>query len=368
MLSFDKTEEQVLIQQTINKIADDYYDAGKHAEYSELSNGFSPDVWQVVAESGLLGLSLTEDVGGYSRGNGDLAVLMESIGKAIFLEPFLSGPIVTGILLEYLGAPQQHEDYIPLISEGKVHFSLTHSEAASRYQLDYVTTTYTQNGEDYYITGQKVFGLGPTNADKYIVSAVPNAADNQSCDAIKFFIIDTNSQGIFSQNYKLTDGTTACKVEYSQAHAVPLQGGYKAFEKAVAKIKVAACAEIIGIMGRVFDDTLEYVKTREQFGRSIGKFQIIQHRLADQFTALELCRSHLLRMVACDVENASDRKQISGSKAFISKTAIDLAEEAVQLHGGMGITDELAIGRGLKRLLVLTTFFGDADHELKQFA
>ena len=216
------------------------------------------------------------------------------------------------------------------------------------------------------MTGQKIFILGASLTKHLIVSAKP--ATSNATNGIRFFIVDLNQERLFPQKYRLTDGSVAMDLDLKDVKAELMPGTFDDFEGAAAKIKIAACAESIGIMERLFEDTLEYVKTREQFGRPLGKFQVIQHRLADKFTALELSRSHLQRMIDSDPTSASGRNQISGSRAFISKASSELAEKAVQLHGGMGITDELIIGRGLKRLLVLSTMFGDSAQELEQFS
>ena len=167
-----------------------------------------------------------------------------------------------------------------------------------------------------------------------------------------------NADGLERKSYRLADGSVANKLVLNNVMAEPMENGYAEFSAAITKTKIAACAEMIGIMEYLFDATLDYLKTREQFGKPLSKFQVIQHRMADLYTSLELSQSHLHRMIAGDPSDGAYGQDIAGSKAFISDAAINLAQEAVQLHGGIGVTDELAIGHSLKRILVLSKLFG----------
>jgi alkylation response protein AidB-like acyl-CoA dehydrogenase len=371
MLDFRKTEEQILIEQSIERMAQDFYDSGQHGKYVNSPSGFSDKVWSVLSDSGLFTLPISEASGGAGSDNRDLTVFMQALGKAVFVEPVLFGPVLGGKLLENLGSEKQIASNMGSIITGSSLTALAHLERDARFQLDYVETTFQEDQDSFKLTGKKVFVLAAAMAGKYIVSAIPTqlkGVDKKRRQNIRFFLVDAKADGIFRQDYRLADGSIACDLELRQVSAEAMPGSWEDFENTISKVKVAACAEMVGIMERLFEDTLEYVKTREQFGQALGKFQVIQHRLADQFATLELCRSHLHRISDANPADLSGQSQIAGSKAFISTSAVDLAEEAVQLHGGMGITDELVIGRGLKRIWVLASLFGNAAAERQSFS
>lgn len=365
MKIFDLSEQQVLINQAVERIAQNAYTGDEHRSYLETKVGYSPKVWRILGESGLFALSFSPRNNGIRDSIKDLTVFMQAIGKAVFVEPILSSPVIGGIMLDALGSAEQVENHAQNIISGHEQLALAHAEKDARFHLNYIQTKFKKKGDAYALSGKKIFVVGLSPAGKFIVSAKASTQDGQK--DIRFFLVDANSHGIFKQPYRLTDGSYACDLDLRDVPGEIMSGSYSDFISAISCVKVAACAESIGIMERLFDDTLEYVKTREQFGRPLGKFQVIQHRLADQYGALELSRSHLERMIASDPSSKEGQNQIAGSRAFISKAALDLSEEAVQLHGGMGITDELIIGRGLKRLLVLASLFGDSNYELNRF-
>ena len=278
----------------------------------------------------------------------------------------LVSPILAGSLLERVGTHTQKEEWIPKIISGQTHISLAHCETAARFDLDYVKTQFKQAYDSAKLTGEKTFVLGAATADAFIVTAVAKPSAATSND-ITFFLVNKDAAGLSSKQYRLIDGSIACELTFTDTPATPMEGTFDDLMSVISLTKIAACAEMVGLMELLLEDTLTHVKTREQFGRPLSKMQIIQHRLADAHISLELCRSHLLRMAASNETDANYTQMTSGSKAYISQAAVTLAEDAIQLHGGMGTTDELIIGHAMKRILLLSTLFGDADTEIARF-
>lgn len=367
MLNFKISEEQNLLINSLRKIIADHYKSDEHKTYLSTPLGFNKSLWNIFAENGFFAIHLPEQAGGFSGSLTDLALAMVEMGKGIIVEPVLSGPILCGTLIEKLGNKEQCNIWLPQIIDASKHLSLAHIEKESRFEIDKVDTRFRQNGRGSIISGRKIFALNSADVDAFIVSAVSTECDNPTADDIQFFIVPADSPGITRQSYRLMDGSITHDLKFADVVGEPMEGGFEQFEEAISIAKVAACAELVGIMERLFDDTLEYVKTRKQFGQPIGKFQVLQHRLADHFASLELCKSHLFRMCAQDTSSSDGRCQISGAKSFVSEQARKLAEDAVQMHGGMGTTDELIIGRGLKRTIVLSTLFGEPHIERSQY-
>lgn len=373
-MDFDLTDEQTLLSNTVEKFVRDRYGDGQRKTYLDNKAGFDPEGWRIMAETGLFALPFSESRGGIGGTPGDLVCVMKPLGASLTAEPVIAGPVLAGSLLDRIGGEDPADAWMARMIDGSAHVSLAHMEKAARFRLEYVDARYRQNGAGALVTGKKTFVLGAGAADAFIVSAIPaewsrpNSKQAQArAAAIRFFLVDATAEGMTRRDYRLTDGSVACELDLANVSALPLNGGYPDLEVVAARTKVAACADMLGVMEMLFDATLEYVKIREQFGQPIGKFQVIQHRLADLYTSLEFSRSHVHRMARADVEKEEDRRMIAGSKAFISEAALTLAEEAVQLHGGMGVTDELPIGDGLKRILVLSTLFGDASTELARY-
>ncbi|MEM1104366.1 MAG: acyl-CoA dehydrogenase [Pseudomonadota bacterium] len=369
-MDFSFSEEQRLLEATVERFAQDRYGNGQRASYLTSDTGFDADGWRLMAETGLLGIPFSEENGGLGGGGLDLVCAMRPLGKSLAVEPLLGGPVLAGSLLERIGAAEQVASWAPGIVDGSRHLALAHAEKVARFHLDYVDARFQGADGRYKLTGHKTFIIAAGGADGFIVSALPagwSPGGTSRADAMRFFLVEANAEGVSRRQYRLTDGSIACELELFAATAAPMDGGYSDLEAVVARAKIAACAELIGVMELLFEATLDYVKTRKQFKQPLGKFQVIQHRLADLYTSLELSRSHLFRMATADCDSADDRRAISGSKAFIAKAAIALGEEAVQLHGGMGVTDELIIGHGLKRILVLATLFGDPAAEMARF-
>ena len=366
-MNLEFSEEQTLLTNLVERFTADNYDLVKRAEYVQSAQGFSAKNWEIMADTGILTVPFSESYGGLGGTAEDLICVMQPLGKAVAVEPMLVSPILTGSLLERVGTDLQKQKWIPEIIAGKVHVALAHSEAAARYDLEFVETKFTQTNDTTKLTGGKTFVLGAAGADAYIVSAVPDTSAGNLED-ISFFLVGKNAEGLSVKNYRLIDGSIACELAFNNTPADPMNGHFHDLLSVISLTKIAACAEMVGLMELLLEDTIKHVKTREQFGRPLSKMQVIQHRLADSFVSLELCKSHLLRMAASEETDADYAKMTSGSKAFISQAAVALAEDAIQLHGGMGTTNELIIGHAMKRIILLSSLFGDADAEVSRFS
>ena len=366
-MNLDFSEEQTLLSNLVERFTIDHYDLAKRAKYINSPEGFSLKNWKIMAETGILTVPFSEKYDGLGGNAEDIICVMQPLGKAVAVEPMLVSPILSGSLLEKVGTQALKDEWIPKIISGEAHIALAHSEAAARFDLSYVKTQFqTANGEAK-LTGQKTFVLGAAAADVYIVTAVPQEPPHTS-DEISFFLVGKDASGLSSHQYRLIDGSIACELTLNDTPAMPMNGHFDDLISVINLTKIAACAEMVGLMELLLQDTLTHVKTREQFGRPLSKMQVIQHRLADAHVSLELCRSHLLRMAASSETDADYSKMTAGSKAYISQAAVALAEDSIQLHGGMGTTDELIIGHAMKRIILLSNLFGDTDAEITRFS
>ncbi|MEP6343763.1 MAG: acyl-CoA dehydrogenase [Maricaulaceae bacterium] len=366
-MDLDFSEEQTLLSNLVERFTTDHYDLAKREKYVTSPEGFSLENWSIMAETGILTVPFLEENGGMGGKAEDLICVMRPLGKAVAVDPMLVSTILAGSLLERVGTKAQKDEWIPKIISGQAHISLAHSEPAARYDLDYVKTKFEHANGAIKLTGKKTFVLGGANANAYIVTAVSQESSTLSSD-ISFFLVNKDAPGLSTKQYRLIDGSIACELTFNDTSAMPMDGDFDDLMSVICLTKIAACAEMVGLMDLLLEDTLNHLKTREQFGRPLSKMQVIQHRLADAHISLELCRSHLLRMAASNEKDDNYTKMTAGSKAYISQAAIALAEEAVQLHGGMGITDELIIGHAMKRILLLSSLFGDADAEIARFS
>ena len=367
-MNLELSDEQRMLADMVERFARNHYDVAKRAAYQKTTSGFAQDNWDLMAETGILSIPFREEYGGLGGSAADLISVMQPLGRVVAVEPILPCIALAGHFLSTAGTASQKETWIPKIIEGKACIALAHIEQPAGFDLGFVRTTYTKTKNGVRLNGQKTFIMGAGAANAFIVSAREKTADPDDKTAIRFFIVDANSENLRVRNYRLIDGSVACELDLTDAPGELMSGDFEDFLKSVSFTKIAACAEMLGLMDVLFDTTLEHVKTREQFGRPLAKFQVIQHRLSDAYADLELSRSHLVNLSAIESSDPDYHKIVSGSKAAISKSAIKIAEEAVQLHGGMGISDELIIGHALKRVKLLSVLFGDADCEMRRYA
>ncbi|MEM8548117.1 MAG: acyl-CoA dehydrogenase family protein [Pseudomonadota bacterium] len=368
---FESTDEQRLLGDTVDRFARSRYSDGQRHGYLSAASGFDDVGWRIMADIGLLALPFSEQFGGLDGTPGDIISLMRPLGRHLAAEPTLGGLILAGSLLDRAGTTTQLAEWAPRIIDGTAHLAVAHAEKAARFRLGHVDTRFVETTDGATLTGAKTFVIAAGAADAFIVSAIPQSWSPNGttrANAMRLFLVDAGATGISRRDYRLTDGSVACELDLTEVTAAPMQGNFEALKSVVALGKIAACAEMVGAMEMLFDATLDYLKARKQFGKPIGTFQAIQHRAADHYTALEFSKSHLYRLARVDTDDADGQRVVAGTKAFISEAAIALAEDAVQMHGAMGTTNELPVGDGLKRIMLLSSLFGDVSAELSLYA
>ena len=328
--------------------------------------GFSPDMWQEMAQLGWAGILIPEEYGGAGMGLADLAVVLEAVGRNLAPEPFLSTVLLGGQLLANAGSPEQKQTWLPGIATGNKILALAYQEARSRYDLNRVSTQAAAEGDAWRLSGEKIQVLDGQNADALIVSA-RTAGEDSDQDGITLFLLAPDTPGVAIIPQTRVDNRAAALVNLDgvKVGAESVVGtvgqGFQTLSHIVDLATVGLCAEMLGGMSQIFDDTLDYLKTREQFGVVIGSFQALKHRAAKVFMEIELCRS-----VVMAVANAADAGEndlallVSLAKARCSDAFILATNEGVQMHGGIGMTDEHDAGLYMKRARAAEMTFGDA--------
>jgi alkylation response protein AidB-like acyl-CoA dehydrogenase len=362
-LNFSPTDEQLMLRGLVERFVTDRYDQKRRADYRRSASGYSAENWATLAQLGLLELPLSGEPG-TPDGVVELIILMESLGRGHVIEPILEEIVIAGGLMAAAGSAAQRAQWLPAITQGQAHFALAHFELDARFDLGSVKTTAKFQGKGYALEGEKSVVLAGAGADHFLVSA-----RSHDTGEVGFYLLDAQLPGLRRTALPLIDGSQAIALSLNGSLAAQrLEGGLNALVEVVDRARVAACAEMIGVMSRIFDSTLDYVRNRKQFGVPLGTFQVVQHRLADLYVSLEQCRSHLYRAALWQGTRTERERTIAGAKSYVSNAAVSLGEQCIQLHGGMGISDEMTIGHGHKRALVLATLFGDADFDLRRFA
>jgi hypothetical protein len=359
-MNFDLSEEQQLYRDAVERFVAPVDTAWRH-KLRQSQGGYDLARWRELAELGLLALPVGEESGGIGGSAVDLAIVGEALGKGIAPDPWLENGVLPARLLEAAGRAAELEALVA----GERYFACALAERNRRYSLTASQTNAAQNADGFTLTGEKTIVLGGAQADAFIVSAA-------SGGATALFLVPADAPGLDRRDYRLADGSMASELRFNAVRLgadarLDLADG--AFAAAIDDARLLAAAEMLGLGQRLFDDTLDYVKQREQFGVAIGSFQALQHRLVECYAALEQARSMLYRAALADRSDAAAwHRAAAGAKAFIGEQADRVAREAVQMHGGMGVTDELAIGHAMKRVLVLGKLFGDGDALLAEYA
>ncbi|GAB5449796.1 MAG: pimeloyl-CoA dehydrogenase small subunit [Halioglobus sp.] len=371
-MNFNLSEEQGLIRDSIERFVADNYAFDKRNATVAMEHGFDPANWQQFAELGWLSIPFAEEHGGFGGGPVDTMVIMQEFGKGLVAEPYLPTVLLFGGLLQNGAAASVQGEFIPQIIAGELQGAFAHVERQSRYALADIATRATNQGSDWIINGEKTVVLNGGAAQKLIVAA--RASGEQSDEAgITLFLVDASNSGVERTAYRMTDGQEAANIRFTDVPAEAVIGsvgeGFALMREVVDNAMLALSAHALGAMDYLNAQTLEYCKTREQFGVPIGSFQALQHRLVDMFSACENQRSLLYRAV-CAVDDGSDdaERSLLALKVMTGKAGRHIGGEAIQLHGGMGMTNELPIGFYVKRLMLINTLFGDADHQQRRFA
>ena len=372
-MDFTFNEEQSLIQDQVDQFVQKEYDWETRQSLSNSELGFGEDNWKKFAELGWLGISVSEDNGGFGGSAIESMLIMEAFGKGLVVEPFLETVIMAGGLIDDYGSDQHKSSFLEPAIAGEMHLALAYAEPQSRFNLSDVVTEAKADGDNFIINGYKSVVMNGPSADQIIVSARTSGTQLDE-NGISLFIIDANASGLDKTNYKTVDGRRASdltfeNVSVSKENLIGEQDkGFEILDSAIDKAILAISAEAVGAMEVLYKTTVEYTKTREQFGTAIGKFQVLQHRMVDMFMEYEQCKSLLYMATMKHEEKAEDaKKAISGLKYQVGKAGKFIGQQAVQLHGGMGVTDELNVGHYFKRLTTVGTIFGNTDYHLKKY-
>ena len=358
-------EEQRQLQESVAKFVRDEYEFETRRKVIDSDENFNRDLWKTIAELGWIGMPFSEDEGGYGFSPVESMVLLEQFGKNLVVEPFTTNVLFAGKILSLTG----QTDLIGQLIQGDLQLAVAYFEQQSRYNLADVTTTASESNGSYAVSGSKSVVLNAPNADKIIVSA-RTQGDSTDADGVSLFLV--NKSDVSTRDYKTFDAFGASEVEFDNAPATligELNAGFAVLEEASMHAIFGLCSEAVGCMEILYKDTVEYSKTRKQFGVPIGSFQALQHRMVDMFMEYEQSKS-LMYMASVRLSEGGPmaKKTVHALKAQIGKAGRLIGQEAVQIHGGMGVTDELHISHYFKRLTAINLMFGDANYHLKQFA
>jgi alkylation response protein AidB-like acyl-CoA dehydrogenase len=365
-------ETQTMLQDTANRLLRDRH---SFEQRNKMLAGHAPGLWNDFAELGLLGIEISEDCGGADGSFADLAVVLEATGRHLVVEPFLSTVVIGAGLIAQGASGDARAALLRAIAEGRLKVALAHGEPRARYLLSHVETRARRTAAGFSIDGAKSMVLGANDADQLIVSARTSGA-TADAQGVSLFLVDAKAAGVALRPVQMIDDRGAAEVILTNvevpAGAVlgPLDGALPLIERAYDRGAAAVCCEAVGAMTAANETTLEYLKTRVQFGRPIGKFQALQHRMADMAMAEELARSmsFLVASAADETDAAARAHAISACKVQITEAGRTVGHGAVQLHGGIGMTMEYVIGHYLRRIVAAEKLFGDVDHHLSRFA
>ena len=363
-MNLDYNDEQNMLREQIQKFCESEYDFYKREEIVKSSNDFDENVWNLFAEQGWLSMPFSEQSGGLGFGPIELSILFEEFGKALVIEPYLSTVVLSGTLLDKSTFSEKN-DLIEKICTGSIHISLAYAEVDNGY--DYLSPSTTLDSK-FVLNGTKTLVLNGSNAEKIIVTC-------SNDDSLNIVVLDANSPGVSINSFSTVDGQSCSEISFENVKLDKsniIATGNDAENLLKETINLATlciCAEAVGCMESCYHKTLEYTKGREQFGQPISGFQVLQHRMVDMFIESELAKSLLIKAML-EVNNRSDEmyKHVSALKSYVGKSGKLSAKEAVQLHGGMGVSEEMMIGHYLKKMISIDALFGNADYHLKTFS
>ncbi len=372
-MDFDLTEEQRLLKDSVDRLIADRYEFEARKKIMAEPDGWSREVWAQYAELGILGLPFEEKHGGFGGGPVETAIVMEAFGRGLVLEPYFATVVLGAGLVRAAGDEALQGALLPAVAAGKKLLAFAHVERHSRFNLADVATTAKRDGDSWVLDGTKSVVLHGDVADALFVTARVSGG-RLDRDGIGLFMVDPKAAGVSRQGYRTQDNLRAAEVTLSGARAEAVLGepgaALPAIERVVDEAIAALCAESVGVLTSMQELTVEYLKTRKQFGVTIGSFQALQHRAVDMLGSVEQARSMaLFAGVMADNSDAAERgKAISAAKAQIGRSGKHVGEEAVQLHGGIGVTMEYKVGHYFKRQTMIDLMFGTADEQLARLA
>jgi alkylation response protein AidB-like acyl-CoA dehydrogenase len=372
-MNFDYTDEQNMLRDSIAKWAAGQYDFDKRREALKREDAWRKN-WATFAELGLLAAALPEDFGGLGGGAIDVSVVTEEFGKALVVEPYVPTVVIGAGALKHAGSDAQKDEHLNAIASGERVIAFAQAEPKSRWSLNDVSTAARKDGAGWVLNGQKAVVIGAPQADHLLITA-RTAGSQRDEKGISLFLVAKSAKGVTTRDYPTMDDTRASEVylenvSVGAANLVgPADNALPLIERLVDEANAAYCSEAVGCLRMMTQLTQEYAKTRKQFGRAIGEFQVIQHRLVDMFMATEESVSMaLLATIKLAESDAERAKAVSAAKVSIGRAGRFVGQMAVQTHGGMGVTDEMRVGHYFKRVTMLDATFGNVDHHLKRYA
>jgi pimeloyl-CoA dehydrogenase small subunit len=374
-MDFELSEEQRLLQDSLARLLSDHYGFDKRRGYLAEPEGWSRALWLQYAALGLLGLPFAESHGGFGGGPIEVMLVMERFGRVLALEPYLATVVLAGPAVQLAGNETQKSEILPRIAAGEMILAFAHGERQARYDLPDVLTTATPRDGGWVLDGGKSVVLHGDSAQQLVVSARVSGRRNDR-DGIALFLVDSAASGLARRSYAMRDGTRAAEISLSGVEvgtgAVLGEAGaaFPVIERVVEAGIAATAAEAVGAMVAMQSMTLEYLKTRQQFGRPIGDNQVLQHRAAEMLMELERGRSMaMLAAIMVEEADAAERAHnIAMAKVGIGQTSKFVSQNAIQLHGGIGMTEEYAVGHYFRRCMVIEHMFGDTAHHLSRLA
>jgi alkylation response protein AidB-like acyl-CoA dehydrogenase len=371
-VNFNLSEEQGQIRDGITRFVAENYAYDQRNAVVAMQHGFSAQHWRQFAELGWLSIPFGEEHGGFGGGPVDIMVIMQEFGRGLVAEPYLATVLLFGGLLQAAASEALRDDYVPRIIAGELQGAFAYLERQSRYVMTDIVTRARQQGEQWVLSGEKTIVLNGGAAQKLIVAARTSGAQADTA-GITLLLVDTANPGVQRTVYRMTDGQEAANIIFNNVAAEAVIGtvgeGFAVMAPVVDAARLAVCANALGAMEALNTRTLDYCKTREQFGVAISSFQALQHRMVDTFAACENVRSLLYRAVCAAQENSPDAlRSLLALKVMTGRAGRLIGGEAIQLHGGMGVTDELPVGSYVKRLMIINSLFGDADYHQQLFS
>jgi alkylation response protein AidB-like acyl-CoA dehydrogenase len=373
-MHFNLTDEQRALADMVQRFLAQQYGFEARRKILRSPEGWSREIWGKLAEMGLLGLQVPPEQGGMAPAAIETMLTLNAMGRALVVEPYLSSAILGSALVAALGSPAQQAALLPAMAEGRRIVVPAHGEEGARYDLSRVATTARRGGAGWVLSGRKAVVLHAPAADLLLVSArTSGAVDDER--GLSVFAVPTGTAGLRSVPYPTIDGQRGADVVLEDVSLAPdallgAEGGaFPALATAWDLGVAALCAEAVGVLQVTLEATTEYTRTRQQFGVPIARFQALQHRMADMLMHVEQARSmsYLAAMVAGAAGLRERRRQLSAAKVVVGQACRFVGQQAVQLHGGMGVTDELAVSHCFKRLMAIEATLGDTEHHLERF-
>ena len=371
-MDFDLGDEQRLLKDSIDRMLQDRYGFEARKGHRAQPPGWSPEIWSAFAELGILGLPFSEEEGGFGGTPVETSIIMESFGRHLVIEPYFASVVLCGALLRHGASASERATLVPGIADGSTILAFAQAERQSRNSLNDIKTMARKDGSAWRVDGAKSLVLHGDSATALLVSARTSGGERDRA-GIGLFLVSPDQPGVSRRGYPTQDGSRAAEVTFENAEATLLGDpgdALQAIERAEDEAIAALCAEGVGVMQSMHEMTLDYLKTRKQFGRAIGENQVLQHRAVDMYVSLEQARSMSIyaTMMAASDDATERRRAIHAAKVQIGRSGRHIGQESIQMHGGIGVTMEYSVGHGFKRMTMIERGFGDTDTHLAALA